>query len=228
MGRFLFGVLLRGSARRKPALYSRSQEQVDGNSGDASRAPHFWQCTRGTGLADHGSNMSTVWFRFVCFSWVGCSVACGARVDGDPSEARAPRIPATATVLEEPPLQSAPDAGGGAAGGGPSAGDAQARSACDACRGYWGVQGFNPMPSCNCRTLDFGQECRDGSECEGQCLSSSTSQVVTHGGPPRRGYYVGQCSEFVRSYGCHIALQNGINTGAPLDLDESPPTLCID
>jgi hypothetical protein len=153
-------------------------------------------------------------------------LACGGHVEGEAAEQRPPRIPATATPVAEPPPPSDREPNGAAGGG--AEGEAMARRACDQCHGDWGVQGFNPAPSCNCRTTDVGRVCLDGSECQGQCLSSPASQVVTSAGPPRLGYYIGECSEFEHSYGCHIALQNGVNTGAPLDLDEAPPTLCID
>lgn len=87
---------------------------------------------------------------------------------------------------------------------------------------------MSPVEGCNCRTADFGASCADDSECEGQCLADTPGELVVDAGPPRRGYWVGQCSEFRASFGCHSVLANGYNLGEPVLMDEGIPMLCID
>jgi hypothetical protein len=107
-------------------------------------------------------------------------------------------------------------------------GEGPARAACRACRGDWGRHGLSPIEGCNCRTEDFGASCADSSECEGQCLADAPGQMVVEPGPPRRGFFVGQCSEFRASFGCHSVLSDGFNLGEPVLLDEGVPMRCLD
>jgi hypothetical protein len=106
--------------------------------------------------------------------------------------------------------------------------DDAARQAARACRGDWGRHGLSPVEGCNCRSTDFGTPCADNAECDGQCLADAPSEIVVDEGPPRRGYWVGQCSEFVASFGCHSVLADGYNLGAPLLLDQGVPMRCLD
>ncbi len=100
------------------------------------------------------------------------------------------------------------------------------KAACEACNGEWGRHGLSPFESCNCRTSDFGKACQGSEQCEGQCLADGEpEQVVTDPGPPAKGYFVGQCSEFEVSYGCHQVLSYSED---PVPLDEPPPMLCWD
>src|SRR5688572_22534815 len=117
----------------------------------------------------------------------------------------------TGTVPEAPPPEPA-DAGV------PTASDAAAqtpdsgvdpRAACKACSGEYRRHGLLPEESCNCRTRDHGKRCRDGRECEGQCLADRPQLEITSKGPPQLGFFVGTCSEFVTTFGCHRIIQNG-------------------
>src|SRR5689334_23287379 len=46
----------------------------------------------------------------------------------------------------------------------------QTKQACDACGGLWDKHGIAETEGCICKTKDGGKVCRDGAECEGQCL----------------------------------------------------------
>src|SRR5216110_3273672 len=74
-------------------------------------------------------------------------------------------------------------------------------SECKACNGEWGVHGLVQVESCLCRTHDSGRRCRDGAECEGECIAQPGAVEVVDPGPPRRGYFVGKCSEFDHLFG---------------------------
>ena len=106
--------------------------------------------------------------------------------------------------------------------------------ACRACDGLWGRQGLAQVPGCNCRARDAGRTCRDGAECEGQCvlgdhpdrLVAGRATPADGGGP--MGYFVGRCSERVTVYGCLRVLPRGSSRRGPVSLDALPPVLCID
>lgn len=93
------------------------------------------------------------------------------------------------------------------------------------CNGEWGIHGLSQTPGCNCRTTDSGEACTASDQCQGACLVDATRTIEVEPGPPARGYFAGECAEFVRSYGCH-------DVAPPmqtlLNLDEPPPTLCVD
>jgi len=104
---------------------------------------------------------------------------------------------------------------------------------CRACNGNWGVHGIasgedglrrsepiaggsgnpprvpgtiDPTPTCLCRTHDVGRRCRGKDECEGDCLGDAGEREVTQPGPPARGFWLGHCSEFHATFGCHVFL----------------------
>jgi hypothetical protein len=114
----------------------------------------------------------------------------------------------------------------------PAAAPAVARTAkeCKACRGEWGVHGLAEEASCNCRTTDGGKRCRDGAECQGQCIAAATPErQVTAAGPPARGYFVGRCSELVTVFGCHRFIERGTLARGPVPLDDSLLyEICVD
>jgi hypothetical protein len=147
------------------------------------------------------------------------TASCGGRIDVE----QEPSPPVDETV-------SAPDfdAGAPAQTKSQTDDDAAARAVCRACRGDWGRHGLSPVEGCNCRTEDFGASCADDSECEGQCLADEPGELVVDAGPPRRGHWVGQCSEFHASFGCHSVLSNGYNLGEPVLMDEGIPMRCTD
>jgi hypothetical protein len=105
-----------------------------------------------------------------------------------------------------------------------------ARDACRACRGLWGVHGLDDKESCNCRTTDAGKRCQDGSDCQGMCIAGKDdpeTEVVTPG-PPRRGFFVGRCSELVTVFGCNRVIERGTRARGPVPLDEPPQKICVD
>jgi hypothetical protein len=99
---------------------------------------------------------------------------------------------------------------------------------CRACKGEWAVHGLVQLESCLCRTKDVGKRCRDGLECEGECILQPGDVQVVEPGPPRRGFFVGRCSEFDHFFGCHKLLMDGTVAQGPAPLDEAPSDVCID
>jgi hypothetical protein len=97
---------------------------------------------------------------------------------------------------------------------------------CRACNGKWGVHGIEQTPSCLCRTHDVGHRCRGKDECEGDCLGDAGEREVTQPGPPPLGFWVGRCSEFHATFGCHVFLQP--RAGEPMRLDVPAEQLCAD
>lgn len=100
--------------------------------------------------------------------------------------------------------------------------------ACRACAGEWSVHGLAIQPSCLCPTRDVDKRCRDGAECEGQCLADGGEREVTVAGPPARGYFVGKCSRYRTSFGCHRYIAAGASRANPVPLDEEPGQICAD
>lgn len=75
-----------------------------------------------------------------------------------------------------------------------------AKAACEKCKGVWGRFGVNKYESCNCQTADAGKECRDGNECEGECI------YVRH---DSEGREVGVCSPESKLKGCVQIVMKG-------------------
>jgi hypothetical protein len=105
----------------------------------------------------------------------------------------------------------------------------QTKQACDACGGIWTVHGILPSESCICPTIDAGEDCVDGRQCVGQCLVNDRSefQVMERTDPPR-GFYVGTCSPYDTTFGCHRVIPHDIDELLPLPAEEAAITLCID
>ena len=89
------------------------------------------------------------------------------------------------------------------------------REACAACQGSWGIHGLAEVETCICKTRDSGRACRDGADCEGQCLAEANGFVIVDKGPPPRGYYRGRCSEFDTTFGCHRMIPEGASKRGP-------------
>ena len=105
----------------------------------------------------------------------------------------------------------------------------QTRQACDACRGDWDRHGIAEVEGCICRTKDAGKTCRDGADCEGQCLVADDAHFEVAGaGPPPRGHYVGKCSEFETTFGCFRMLDRGARAKGPLPAEEAARHICVD
>jgi hypothetical protein len=96
------------------------------------------------------------------------------------------------------------------------------------CRGSWGQHGLSRAVGCLCRTNDAGKDCRQGSECEGQCILKPLRTQVTDPGPPARGYFLGSCSEFVTTFGCLRRLAPDALGAGPVNLSDAPPEICLD
>jgi hypothetical protein len=112
----------------------------------------------------------------------------------------------------------------------PAAGPArppQTEGECRACKGEWGVHGMRQVESCLCRTHDAGKSCKDGTDCEGECIAEEGKTEVTLPGPPPRGFFLGRCSEFDHLFGCHKLLMDGARS-KPARLDEPLTEMCID
>jgi hypothetical protein len=104
----------------------------------------------------------------------------------------------------------------------------QTKEACDACRGEWKRHGLADVEVCRCRTKDGGKTCRDGKECEGQCIAQDEDFVVADKGPPPRGHYKGKCSEFDTTFGCMRVVPEGASKRGPLPADDAADNICID
>ncbi len=69
--------------------------------------------------------------------------------------------------------------------------------------GHWSQQGLGGGPYvCDLRANDAGKVCTDGAQCEGQCLVDNATEVGTRG--------VGDCSDYLVTYGCHKYLEQGV------------------
>ena len=104
----------------------------------------------------------------------------------------------------------------------------KSRAACDACQGRWGIHGLADVEICLCKTRDSGRTCRDGNDCEGQCLAEADGFVVVDKGPPARGYFKGRCSEFDTTFGCHRLVPAGAGKKGPQVAEEAAEQICID
>lgn len=97
------------------------------------------------------------------------------------------------------------------------------------CNGEWSAHGITGVVSCLCRTNDSGEDCRDKSDCQGDCLLADPVRTEkVSDGPPARGYFIGKCAEFVTTFGCVRRIQPGAKTAGPVDLSEPPPAICLD
>jgi hypothetical protein len=111
--------------------------------------------------------------------------------------------------------------------------NADSPSACRACNGVWGRHGLaghqeGAKESCICAAKDAGKECRDGADCEGQCLANDARFEVTVQGPPARGWFVGRCSAMVFTFGCFASIPEGTRAAGPTTASERPGPICVD
>lgn len=140
----------------------------------------------------------------------GCAThAAAPPVAGPPSSSSSPPAPAAETRRAAPP---------------------PTEDECRACRGVWGKHGIAETPSCNCRTNDGGKACRDGAECEGQCIADADNprHEVTDPGPPPRGYFLGRCSELASVFGCFRTIDRGAAARGPVPAADPPGMICAD
>jgi hypothetical protein len=90
------------------------------------------------------------------------------------------------------------------------------------------VHGLGGTPRCLCRTHDAGKRCRAKDDCDGECLADAGEREVTDPGPPARGYFLGRCSEFRTTFGCHRYLSGRRDQSGPVALDQPPSEICAD
>jgi hypothetical protein len=126
---------------------------------------------------------------------------------------------------------AAPDTAGTTSSTSARIGSAKPQSAEEcrqSCNGEWSAHGITGVVSCLCRTSDAGRDCRDKSECQGECLLTPVRTEQVSAGPPATGYFVGKCAEFVTSFGCSRRIQAGAKSAGPVDLSQPPPEICQD
>jgi hypothetical protein len=103
------------------------------------------------------------------------------------------------------------------------------KAGCDACRGLWERHGISETETCICKTKDAGKVCRDGAECEGNCLLAGDAKFeVVVPGPPPRGFYTGKCSDYDTTFGCHRSIPNGVRAHGPVIAEEASQHMCVD
>jgi hypothetical protein len=107
-------------------------------------------------------------------------------------------------------------------------GEPATEEGCSACGGEWAAHGMRGTMSCLCPTPDGGKQCRDGVECQGQCVTDGADHEVTVAGPPALGFFVGKCSRFRTTYGCHRVIAAGALQAGPVPLDQPPTEICAD
>jgi hypothetical protein len=82
---------------------------------------------------------------------------------------------------------------------------------CLASGGIWKKQGTAPFETCNKKTTDRGNLCRDNSECEGWCQVNLSKEEVRK--IMRKELKVnkkyGQCSVYVVEFGCFGMMEKG-------------------
>jgi hypothetical protein len=85
------------------------------------------------------------------------------------------------------------------------------------------------VEGCLCRTTDAGKVCKTRKDCESQCVAKDEPDTeIVDKGPPAKGFFLGQCHEFVTYFGCGRLLRDGDQTGSPVLLAEPPLKVCID
>ena len=128
---------------------------------------------------------------------------------------------AAAAPTIEPTLAAAPAA--------PAAPEPpKTKAGCDACNGKWGRHGLADVQTCICKTKDGGKPCRDGAECEAQCVAMDDDFVVAEKGPPPKGHYKGRCAEYSTTFGCFRFVPRGASKKPPLPAEDAAEQLCID
>lgn len=90
---------------------------------------------------------------------------------------------------------------------------------CLAQGGVWEKQGPEPYETCDRKTIDRGNLCRDNRECEGWCQVELTREELRQGmsGELKVTRKYGQCSVWVVELGCFGMMENG-----------KPKVICID
>jgi hypothetical protein len=91
------------------------------------------------------------------------------------------------------------------------------------------VHGIAETESCICKTKDGGKACRDGAECEGNCLLAEDAKMeVVEKGPPPKGFFVGRCSDYDTTFGCFRMIATGTRAKGPAIAEDAAQHLCVD
>ena len=82
---------------------------------------------------------------------------------------------------------------------------------CLAQGGVWEKQGPEPFETCDRKTIDRGNLCRDNDECEGWCQADLTREELRQGmsGEVKTRKKYGQCSVWVVELGCFGMMEKG-------------------
>src|SRR3989344_3308914 len=82
---------------------------------------------------------------------------------------------------------------------------------CLAQGGVWEKQGPEPYETCDRKTIDRGNLCRDNDECEGWCQADLTREELRQGmsGEAKTRKKYGQCSVWVVELGCFGMMEKG-------------------
>ncbi len=83
------------------------------------------------------------------------------------------------------------------------------KESCESKNGKWGIHGLAPVESCILPRSDAGEECRDSSECEGECVLEKMPENLEEDQE-----VIGKCSEWNPLYGCYTFVENGKVSGA--------------
>jgi hypothetical protein len=103
------------------------------------------------------------------------------------------------------------------------------KEACDACQGLWAVHGIEPAESCICKTNDEGLECRDGKDCQGECIVDGDAEFhVMDATTPPLGFYRGHCAAYDTTFGCFRHLPDGVQAQLPLLEEDASAFICVD
>jgi hypothetical protein len=137
-------------------------------------------------------------------------VATDAKPTSGPPLTSPPPTPAAAKPADKPPRPTT-------------------KVGCDACGGRWAIHGIAETESCICKTKDGGKACRDGAECEGNCLLGEDAKMeVVEKGPPPKGFFVGRCSDYDATFGCFRSIATGTRAKGPAIAEEAFQHLCVD
>jgi hypothetical protein len=112
------------------------------------------------------------------------------------------------------------------------------RAECRACRGDWGPHGLVGLEGCICRAKDAGKVCRDGRDCEGECVFQRAEVVRKERRQcnaqgvctvsPALGRAVGKCSEKIGDFGCASLIDVGASDLPPQSLPLQRSQICRD
>jgi hypothetical protein len=148
------------------------------------------------------------------FALLACQSTVRVATDAKPTSGPAPTAPSPTPAAAKPTAKRPPPT---------------TKVGCDACGGRWAVHGISETESCICKTKDGGKTCRDGSECEGNCLVAEDAKMeVVQQGPPPKGFFVGRCADYDATFGCFRMIQAGTRAKGPAVAEEAVEHLCVD